>query len=78
MPRLVARAGQPGEDDREQYHPYRVGRMLTTVLAAVGWALLCGGVLLLMPIREAQLERVPEPDCGMSGSKAPATAGSHL
>jgi hypothetical protein len=48
MPRLVARAGNSGEDGGAQDSSYRVGRLLTTVLAVVGWVLLCVGVPLLL------------------------------
>lgn len=47
LPRLVARA-KSGADEQAHADTYRVGRLLTVVMAAVGWTLLCVGVPLLL------------------------------
>lgn len=47
LPRLVARA-KSGADEQAYADTYRVGRLLTVVMAAVGWSLLCLGLPLLL------------------------------
>lgn len=49
LPRLVARAGMPDDDEYAHGVPeYRIGRFMSVVLAAIGWILLVVGLVVLL------------------------------